>query len=545
MWNGVKLRHTLGPQARSLWFHCDFSLSSKLALAIALLTANMAVAEVIPSGTALEIRLTSNSGSRLSQVGDPMEGVLLSAVVKDGTVIVPAGASVQGIVTSTVRYGLGFRHFAAGISYRFDRLRLTSGEEIPINTVLSRVDTAREHVDSAGRVRALVAGADFSSTLALYAWKSAMWNPIAVGPATFYKMMFLRSPDPEIFFPAGTEMILRLTAPAFVEAPKTAAPPAPLLSGEANQEVRKAVDHLPAQWIYRRSGRPADLLNITLVGSTGDIERAFSAAGWSGTQPSCARSFWRTYRAVFERHGYAEAPMTTMLFTGRAPDLSYQKSLNTFVKRHHVRLWRTGEQIDGRDVWVGAATEDVGIKFNIRMHRFTHFIDSAIDNERTKVTGDLIFTGCVDGASLISRPARLTQLFGHFRLKMDTDGSMAALRLGVCSDARTVPMAAPAPLIAKRNAVVRGFIAIRNELVRANFVSLGVRALQLPQNAKSLLAHTTAGSPRDELTEQQLSWMLSNGGSPTHARNKAATDAGILTGGSADFIPRESSTPRP
>jgi hypothetical protein len=545
MGNGVKPRHTLGPQARSLWRRRAFSFGSKLVLAIALFAAKPAAAEVIPSGTALEIRLTSKSGSRVSQVGDPVEGILLSAVVIDGAVVVPSGTSVHGSVTSTVRYGLGFRHFAAGISYRFDRLRLNSGQEIPIDTVLSRVDTAREHVDPAGNVHALVAGADFSSTLALYAWKSAMWNPIAVGPATFYKMMFLRSPDPEIFFPAGTEMILRLTAPVFVEPAPAAAPPAPLLPARAHHEVLKAVDSLPTQWIYRRSGRPSDLLNITLVGSEADIERAFSAAGWSGTQPSCARSFWRTYRAVFERHGYAEAPMTTMLFTGRAPDLAYQKSLNTFVKRHHLRLWRTGEQIEGRDVWVGAATEDVGIHFNMRMHRFTHFIDSAIDNERTKVTGDLIFTGCVDGATLIARPARLTQLSGHSRLNMNTDGSIAALRLGVCSEARTVPMAPPAIPMPKRNAAVRGFIAIRNEFVRANFVSLGVRALQLPQNAKSLLARRPPGSPRDELTEQQLSWIRSTGGSPTRAENKPPADAGVLTGGGADFIPRETPTPRP
>jgi LssY C-terminus len=544
MWNGVKPRHTLGPQARSLWFRRYFSLGAQVVLALAFFAANQAAAEVIQSGTALEIRLASSSGSRVSHVGDPVEGVLLSAVVIDGAVVVPAGSSVHGTVTSVVRYGLGFRHFAAGISYHFDRLRLKSGQEIPIDTVLSRVDTAREHVDDAGRVRALVAGADFSSTLALYAWKSAMWNPIAVGPATFYKMMFLRSPDPEIFFPAGTEMILRLTAPVFVEAPQTAGPPAPILTAQANHEVVNAVDSLPTQWIYRRSGRPSDLLNIAMVGSTGDIDRAFSAAGWSGTQPSCARSFWRTYRAVFERHGYAEAPMTTMLYTGRAPDLTYQKSLNTFVKRHHVRLWKTGEQIEGRDVWVGAATEDVGIHFNMRMHRFMHFIDSAIDNERTKVTGDLIFTGCVDGASLIARPGRLTQPFSHSRLNLNTDGNIAALRLGVCSEARTVPMALPAPPMAKRNAAVRTLVAIRNELVRANFVSLGVRALQLPQNAKSLLARRPAGSPRDELTEQQLSWMRSTGVVLKSEGTKPPVHS-LLPGSGAEFGLRDDSTPRP
>ncbi len=506
MRNGVGPQYTADRQVRSLPCRCLLRIGPTLAVALVLLTPKTAVAEVIPSGTALEVRMSSNSGSRISHVGDPIDGVLLTPIVCERRVVVPAGTSIRGSVTSVVKFGLGFRHSAAEIGYRFDHLQLESGLDIPIDAALSRVDTAREHVDSAGRVHALVAGADFSSTLALYAWKSAMWNPIAVGPATVYKMLFLRTPDPEIYFPAGTEMILHLVAPVFVKAPRKASPPAPLMTPHEDDRVLAAIERLPGQWISRRSGQPADLLNIALLGSSEEIEHAFLAAGWAGTQRSCARSFWRTYRAVFERHGYPEAPMTTMLLDGRPPDLAFQKSLNTFVKRHHLRLWRTDQEVDGRDVWVGSATEDVGISFNIRMHRFTHFIDETIDNERTKVADDLMFTGCVDSASLIARPAAITRYSGPSRLALDTDGGLAALRLGACSQAREVPKPAVA-VRTKKNGTVKVLATIRDEFLRANFISLGMRTFQLPRNARSLLARKSPESPRYELTEQQISWM--------------------------------------
>jgi hypothetical protein len=42
---------------------------------------------------------------------------------------------------------------------------------------------------------------------------------------------------------------------------------------------------------------------------------------------------------------------------------NWAKALNTFSKRHHLRLYATGERWLDLLVFTGAATQDVGIEF--------------------------------------------------------------------------------------------------------------------------------------------------------------------------------------
>ena len=53
------------------------------------------------------------------------------------------------------------------------------------------------------------------------------------------------------------------------------------------------------------------------------------------------------------------SPVSALLMNERPPDLVFQKSLNTFAKRHHVRIWKLAKKYNGREVWVGAATHDI------------------------------------------------------------------------------------------------------------------------------------------------------------------------------------------
>ncbi len=51
--------------------------------------------------------------------------------------------------------------------------------------------------------------------------------------------------------------------------------------------------------------------------------------------------------------------MSTLTIGGRPPDLMFQKSLDTFAKRHHVRVWELHKTYQGQEVWVAAATHDI------------------------------------------------------------------------------------------------------------------------------------------------------------------------------------------
>ena len=149
---------------------------------------------------------------------------------------------------------------------------------------------------------------------------------------------------------------------------------------------------------------PSDIVNLLFVGSPGAMERAFAAAGWVEADTFRASTAFRTVRAFTENQGYQNAPMSTLLIEGRAPDYSVSKTLNTFAKRHHARIWARPETWDGDQVLLAAATRDVGIALAPKARTLVHLINERIDNERAKVVNELDLTGCVDATELIPRP---------------------------------------------------------------------------------------------------------------------------------------------
>lgn len=85
---------------------------------------------VVPSGTAVTIRLGSALGSKLSQPGETFTGAVAKDVVVDNTVAIPRGASVTGTVVDAKALG----RFAGGAVLE---IRLTSvnvnGSDLPIH----------------------------------------------------------------------------------------------------------------------------------------------------------------------------------------------------------------------------------------------------------------------------------------------------------------------------------------------------------------------------------------------------------------------------
>src|SRR5690606_4767782 len=102
-------------------------------------------------------------------------------------------------------------------------------------------------------------------------------------------------------------------------------------------------------------------------------------------------------------------------------------------RRHHLRLWKASEGSDGVPLWVGSATEDINIGFSKKSRRWTHVIDEDIDNERTKILSDLMFTECVTAAGLVTgRPVVVPNV--------STDGMVAVAHLSSCNAPRQMPL---------------------------------------------------------------------------------------------------------
>ncbi len=111
---------------------------------------------------------------------------------------------------------------------------------------------------------------------------------------------------------------------------------------------------------------------------------------------------------------------------------AYAKTLNTFSKRHHLRIWTTQQTWNGQQVWTSSSTHDIGIGFSKKDKTFIHLIDSNIDNERAKVVNDLIYTGCVSGVQLVTRPWLPKDAKNGTGEELITDGRIAVLELNDC-----------------------------------------------------------------------------------------------------------------
>jgi hypothetical protein len=429
----------------------------------------------IAIGTHIEVRLEQATGTRVSKSGDPVEATLIAPVMGGGRVAIPSGSTLTGKLETVNKLGWGIKHSTAEILFQFHRLRFPDGTTRAVQAELVEVEMARERVDAAGRVQGIRAAGNLSSSTATCLWWLTWLEPEVAIPLWATKFMIARAPDAEINFPAGTELVLRLTAPLTVE-DTAATAPFPGLDRHELIEAQRWVSELPQQRAERPSGQPADVLNVFLVGSQEQVQKAFLAAGWTGAD---RRTFWSVFRTcltVAERQTYDRAPMAKLAYSGRLPDNSYQKSLNTFSKRHHIRIWRDPAANGEEPVWVATATEDTGFEYEAKKLHWTHSIDPNIDNERAKVANDLIFTGCVDRAALVDRELESP-------VPVITDGRVAVLRLNACQSPRRMPER-PAPEHSAK-AVAEAF---GNDLIRSNFLFIGTQTMKLVTATKRAVA---------------------------------------------------------
>jgi hypothetical protein len=165
-----------------------------------------------------------------------------------------------------------------------------------------------------------------------------------------------------------------------------------------------------------------------VIGSIADICDAFNKAGWGEAERKTGKSVWDTVRAVGSDQGFSRAPVSDLYLFGHREDLAFEKTLNTFLKRHHLRLWRMAATTpDRREIWLGAATHDTGL--DVHPGVVSHAIDPDLDAERAKVGADLRVTGCVTAEELVTRPDPLSQGFTATGGTWKTDGRLLVIDL--------------------------------------------------------------------------------------------------------------------
>jgi hypothetical protein len=381
-------------------------------------------------GQTLSIRLNGPVYSEHSRTGDPVEGTVTYPLCKSGEniicpagqLVIPPGTKVQATVL-----------FAQKASSKYARPRLVldfsnivhaDGTRSPLYARVIDVDNARETVRNNEILGIIQPHASTKASIVLMG--VGMTNPIAGytirGVSAVYGLSIRR----EILFPAGTDLQVQVVRPSMLKTRDTWSG-WPVLPVDA--KLQALVTAAPIR-VYSKDNKPSDLTNLMFLGSKQQLEAAFQEAGWFEADSLSMGSAVKTIGATIRSSGYTQAPVSLLTINGRPPDLVFQKALDTFAKRHHIRIWKEPGTWQGRDVWIGAATHDIDISKARANTKWGHRIDPHVDREREWIETDLLYAGTATSYARVDRPHAPKTTSNATGDVITTDGQLSILELG-------------------------------------------------------------------------------------------------------------------
>lgn len=175
----------------------------------------------------------------------------------------------------------------------------------------------------------------------------------------------------------------------------------------ASQVVSKQVDSLPGidnrlfakipRRIADKQGNPGDMVNFLVIGSEEEMQSVFTTAGWVKVDADVRDAVLHGFIESLSKESYLTMPMSTLYLFGRPQDYgwAHAEPISVVKTRNHLRIWKAPFQVNGRMLWVGAATHDIGFERDQRNNSVTHKIDPDIDLERDYLEKTLSSTGLV------------------------------------------------------------------------------------------------------------------------------------------------------
>ncbi len=403
--------------------------AAKKAAPVSAAAADPTAPALLKPGLTLSVRLDVPVYSDRSRTGDPIEGTVTyplctngeQLVCSDGQLLVPPGTRVNGTVLFAQKAPDKYSRPLLVLDFS-NVLHETGGSSALYARVLD-VDNARETVRNNEILGIIQPHAPGKTALALSVVSAV--NPVAgyamKGVQTVYGLSIRR----EILLPAGTDLQIQIVRPSRLKV-RQSWPGWKLMP--ADPRLASLVEAAPL-----RTQTPAkassDITNLMFLGSQEQIIAAFNEAGWFEADDLTFKSGLKTVQATFRKTGYDSAPVSMLLLNERPPDLVFQKSLDTFAKRHHLRVWKQPGLYNGQEVWVAAATHDIAVSNARKGTKWSHRIDPHIDRERDWVQTDLLFTGTAVAYRDVDRPHAPRKAANATGDDIVTDGKMTVLQL--------------------------------------------------------------------------------------------------------------------
>src|SRR5215467_244531 len=255
-----------------------------------------------PAGQSLWIRLTNPISTYTAKVGDPVHAVLIQDLVCGHEVLVPMGTSVEGVVHSTHKVGWGIRHETAALELEFNQLDLDDDSTVRMSARVEEVENSREQVKN-GVIHGVMSTDTFQGRINSRLIHLPTWNPYSDMGLIVYKATFPIFPEPEIYYPSGTD--LRLKTTAAIMSPAVAPKSVVYQSTTDSSQLDAWAEQFPTRSTTLKS-TSADLVNLAFVGSQAQVRAAFIAAGWHKADPLSKHSIAHNFYALLNNSGYTQ-----------------------------------------------------------------------------------------------------------------------------------------------------------------------------------------------------------------------------------------------
>ena len=190
------------------------------------------------------------------------------------------------------------------------------------------------------------------------------------------------------------------------------------------------IDRIPRR-VVDAQGNAGDNTNFVVIGDEKKVLAAFEAAGWVQVDRAKEDAILHGLLSVLTKAAYVELPMSELMLFGRVQDygLAHAEPIAVVAQRHHLRLWKAPFTVEGQELWVGAATHDIGFDRDQRNNGVTHKIDPDVDLEREYVAQSLDETGLVASLSYLvpAQPSKEARTATGATFK--SDGRMLIIQL--------------------------------------------------------------------------------------------------------------------
>ena len=128
-----------------------------------------------------------------------------------------------------------------------------------------------------------------------------------------------------------------------------------------------------------------------VVGDHEDVLHAFVRAGWDETETIYFDSALKTGISFIFGGRYRYSPVSGLYVFGRPQDVAFQKARGSIHERNHLRLWLAPMRFEGKHVWAGQISRDIGVRFTTKTIT-THKIDPDVDETRDYLIQDLLYS---------------------------------------------------------------------------------------------------------------------------------------------------------